>query len=202
MPGGMVTTVSDSPITLEEDGAHEGVSPILGLRMWTSAGREQLPDGARRSIVDLEAAIREVPLPDSGVQLFDPTQEVTDDDFDRAAMCVAHCYLILLDGDEPPALESEQTYSDQEVHDLIINRHPEWSAEEKQDALDILTDSPKGKDYDLFVALKDRWPDYSSYCGEVSGYQAGWAYNAVRAINGLGIEPNPAFMSVLTDDEG
>lgn len=201
MPGGMVTTVSDSPITLEEDGAHEGVSPSLGMKMWASAGREQLPDGARRSIPELEAAIRQVPLPDSGERLFDPSSKVTDDDYDRAAMCLAHCYLVLLEGTNPPALESEQVYTDQEVHDLIIDRHPEWSAAEKQDALDVLVGEPKGKDTELFDAVKNRWPNYAEYFGGVSGFQAGYAFNAVRAIHGLGVEPNPAFMSVITDDE-
>lgn len=195
-----------SDVDFDVDGAHEGVLPIKAMREMT--GSEPLADGDRHSIPEMEKLIRATPLPDSGVNLFDPGEEATEDDYDAAALSLAHCYLILLD--EGHTLEYDGVYTEDEVIDFIKESHPEWlepdyvvgSAEHPEGGPNWrdMIGVPKGTDHELFRSACDKWKGLNEHCGGLSGFQAGWAYNMVRAIHNADPVDNPAFMQIEVEN--
>lgn len=84
---------------------------------------------------------------------------------------------------------------------VVAEAHPELldvTDEEKRDPSGFeAADNRK-----LWDAVKDRYPAADDWLGGVTGFQWGWAHNAVRYV--LGVEPtgNPALVSISTEGEG
>ena len=53
-----------------------------------------------------------------------------------------------------------------------------------------------GDNQKLWAAFEDRWPAGNDWLGDVTGFQFGWAHNAVRAILGAAPAANPAILEI------
>lgn len=70
--------------------------------------------------------------------------------------------------------------------------------------LSILADRPEtpATDAALWMAAKDKWPEFDSWLGGASGFMVGWAVNCARWLNGEPPTQNPALVEVSQIEEG
>lgn len=48
----------------------------------------------------------------------------------------------------------------------------------------------------LWAAAKEKWPELNAWLGGATGFQFGWAHNAVRALLGVDAVGNPAIVTL------
>lgn len=176
--------------SIEVDGAHEGVRPAAAMK--SVIGGEPLAPGDRTDLRTLEADIRAVPLPDSKEPLFSPEDEPSEEDYNKAAMCLAHCYLILVSEGVP--LISEGFYTQEEVDAHLSSL--DSISEDERSAWSGLVGLTKEPDHILYEKVKDRWPNFAEFAGGITGFQSGWAYNAIRVLKGEAPASNPAIVDI------
>lgn len=115
---------------------------------------------------DLRAAVEAAPLPGEGT----PPWEEGGGGYGGAAESLAHALLVLC-REDPSLLDVPSKEDDPSGFERADNRK-------------------------LWEAFKARWPEGNDWLGGPTGFQYGWAHNAVREI--LGAEPvgNPAVMTI------
>ncbi len=115
---------------------------------------------------NLKEAVEAAPLPGQGTRPWD----IGGSGYKGCAESLAHAFLVLCRDD--PTLLDVQSHEDDPTGFERAN-------------------NPK-----LWDAFKARWPEGNDWLGGPTGFQYGWAHNAVREI--LGAEPvgNPAILTV------
>lgn len=126
-------------------------------------------DRSTMSPAEMRAYIEEAPLPGDGLPIYDRFG-VTDEGYDMAGRSLAHGFLVL--AEEDPLLLDVPSREDD----------PDGSERANNDK--------------LWQAFKERWPQGDDWLGGTTGFQFGWAHNAVRYV--VGAEPvgNPAIVTI------
>jgi hypothetical protein len=171
------------------DGAHIGVS--AGRALKTILGGDEPPTQEEQETREaMEQRIRARPLPGDGpgpwAGVGDHGTDEPGDAYSAAAESLAHVYLVL--ADERPALLTEQRFYDGTEMD-----DPWWR--------ENMAGKPRDPSDAIYEAMKARWPNADDWFGGLSGFQAGWAFNAVRRIKEQPPAPNPAIMTLAAPDE-
>jgi hypothetical protein len=154
------------------DGAHLGVT--AGRALKTILGDMESPKPEEQTDRDaVEVRIRATPRPCEGIPIHERAD--IEDGYSMAADAIAHAFLLLLD-DEPALFEAVELYPPDSALELRGTPRP---------LMDMLWDR-----------AKVRWPGFSAWIGGPSGFQVGFAMNAVRCIKARPPEGNPAFMTI------
>lgn len=167
------------------DGAHLGVS--AGRALKTVLGGDEPPrEDEQISREEMEKRIRERPLPGDGPSPWKNTDD-GNEAYSIVAESLAHAYLVL--SDERPELVNEQRFYDGSEMDDQGEDSAKWWREH-------MAGKRQEPSTALWEAFQERWPEGNDWLGGISGFQAGWAYNAVRFIRSEPPAGNPAIMTI------
>jgi hypothetical protein len=119
---------------------------------------------------EMREHITEAPLPNTEGATKPYDLEDKDNGYDMAARGLAHAFLVLCEQD-PTLLAVPSAEGDPTGYDAASNDR-------------------------LWQAFKERWPDGDDWLGGTTGFQFGWAHNAVRYVLGAAAVGNPAIVTV------
>ena len=149
------------------DGANQGVTAERALDTILGGGAPPTEED-KQTPGEVEARIRACPTPEEWAG--QPPQ-----DYGEAADYAAHAFLLIADED-PGILTREERYPDDE-HEILRGR-------------------VRDLDSVLYEAAKALWGEEPIRDLGLSGFQAGWAANAVRYVKGQPTGGNPAVVEM------
>lgn len=120
---------------------------------------------------DIKAAVEATPLPGEGLPPYKrdfPDKEMGG--YWMAGESLAHALLVLC-REDPSLLDVPSKEDDPQGFERADNRK-------------------------LWDAFKERWPEGDDWLGGITGFQYGWAHNAVREILGAEQVGNPALITI------
>jgi hypothetical protein len=124
---------------------------------------------------EMRAHIEVAPLPNTPGATRPWEEGNLDHGYDLAGRGLAHAFLVLCEEDpsllEVPSKDDDPTGSERASNDK------------------------------LWKAFKARWPDGNEWLGGCTGFQFGWAHNAVRYVLGVEAVGNPAIVTVGSKGE-
>jgi len=123
---------------------------------------------AERTPEAMRTYLEEAPLPGDGLPIYERDQGA--EGYELCGRSLAHALLVLCE-ENPALLDVPSKADDPDGYERASNDK-------------------------LWEAFKQRWPEGDEWLGGPTGFQYGWAHNAVRYV--LGAEPvgNPAVMTV------
>lgn len=126
---------------------------------------------ADRTPAEMREYIESFPLPGDGHGPW--VRSSGDEGYESSACSLAHAFLVIAEED-PTLLDVPSKEDDPSGFDRADNRK-------------------------LWDAFKSRWPDGNDWLGGASGFQFGWAHNAVRFVLGAEAVGNPAIVTIGSD---
>lgn len=127
--------------------------------------------GNEMTPAEMRTYLEEAPLPGDGPG---PWEQHGDEGYGLAGQSLAHALLVLTD-ERPELLDVPSKEDDPHGFERADNRK-------------------------LWDAFKERWPDGDVWLGGISGFQYGWAHNAVRYVKDAEPVGNPAIVTIEVPD--
>lgn len=109
-----------------------------------------------------------------------------------------------LPGDGPPIYQRDsgesgyQLCAESLAHALLVLCREDPSLLDVPSREDDPTGFERADNRNLWEAFKARWPEGNDWLGGPTGFQYGWAHNAVREILGAEQVGNPAILTIST----